>query len=121
MSVTSLLARALRRLAAGTNRQMTSARVTLTNGRCLVDIAHQASDSGQPRFVAYLSVLELDDTVVRPLVGPDGRRIKIHATSEQLVMRVAVAYLEGRFGRRLPTEAEASLATASVGRPYMAG
>ncbi len=100
---------------------MTSARVTLTNGRCLVDIAPQPSDSGQSRFVAYLSLLDVDDTVVRPLVGPDGRRIKIHATSERLAMRVAVSYLEGRFGRVLPAETDASLATASVGRPYVTG
>lgn len=100
---------------------MTSERVTLASGRCLIDIEPQPTESGQPRFVAYLSLLEADGTVVRPLVGPDGRRIRIHATSERLVVRVATSYLEGRFGRVLPPEPATSLATSSVGRPLLAG
>lgn len=99
---------------------MTSAQVTLANGRCLIDIEPQSHESG-PRFVAHLSFVDAGGTVVRPLVGPDGRRIKIHATSERLAIRVATSYLEGRFGRILPPEPVASLATASVGAPLMAG
>jgi hypothetical protein len=54
-------------------------------------------------------------------VGPDGRRIKIHATSERLAVRVALSYLEGRFGRILPPEPATSLATATVGSPFITG
>jgi hypothetical protein len=100
---------------------MTSQRVTLASGRCIIDIELQATESGQPRFVAHLSVLDADGTVVRPLVGPDGRRIKIHATSEKLAVRVATSYLEGRFGRVLPPEPATSLATATVGSPFVTG
>jgi len=100
---------------------MTSERVTLASGRCIIDIEPQPTESGQPGFVGYVSLLEGNDTIIRPLVGPDGRRIRIHATSERLVVRVATSYLEGRFGRILPPEPAISLATASVGRPLVAG
>lgn len=99
----------------------TSERVDLASGRCVIDIEPQPTESGQPRFVAYLSILDLDGTVVRPLVGPDGRRIRIHATSGRLAIRVAQSYLEGRFGRILPAGPTPSLATASVGHPYPVG
>jgi hypothetical protein len=100
---------------------MTSERVTLAGGRCIIDIETQSTESGQPRFVAHLSMLDADGTVVRPLVGPDGRRIRIHATSERLAVRVATSYLEGRFGRILPPEPATSLATATVGSPFITG
>jgi hypothetical protein len=102
---------------------MTSERVTLASGRCIIDIEPQATESGEPRFVAHLSLLDSDGdgAVVRPLVGPDGRRIKIHATSERLAVRVAMSYLEGRFGRILPPEPATSLATATVGDPFITG
>lgn len=100
---------------------MTSEQITLANGRCIIDIEPQASESGQARFVAHLSLIDGDGKVVRPLVGPDGRRIRIHATSERLAVRVAMSYLEGRFGRILPAEPVASLATATVGSPFSTG
>lgn len=101
---------------------MTSQRVTLAGGRCIIDIEPQPSESGQPRFTARMSLLDVDGTVVRPLVGPDGRRIKIHATSERLAVRVAMSYLEGRFGRIQPSESasSSSLGGATVGSPYIA-
>lgn len=100
---------------------MTSERVNLASGRCVIDIEPRPTESGQPRFVAHLSMLDADGTVVRPLVGPDGRRIRIHASSERLAVRVALSYLEGRFGRILPPEPASSLATASIGAPLAAG
>ena len=100
---------------------MTSERVNLTSGRCVIDIEPQPTESGQLRFVAHLSLIDADGMVVRPLVGPDGRRIRIHASSERLAVRVATSYLEGRFGRILPPEPAPSLATATVGAPFAAG
>ena len=99
---------------------MTSERVTLAGGRCIIDIEPQPSESGQPRFTARMSLIDVDGTVVRPLVGPDGRRIKIHATSERLAVRVAMSYLEGRFGRIQPSEPTTSLGHATIGTPYVA-
>ena len=100
---------------------MTSAHVNFAGGRCIIDVEPQATDTGLPRFVAHLSLVDGDGTLVRPLVGPDGRWIRIHATSERLALRVATSYLEGRFGRLLPAEPTPSLATATVGAPYVAG
>jgi hypothetical protein len=99
---------------------ITSERVTLAGGRCIIDIEPQTSDSGQPRFTARMSLVDVDGRVVRPLVGPDGRTIKIHATSERLAVRVATSYLEGRFGRVQPPEPVTSLGGATVGSPYIA-
>ena len=52
-------------------------------------------------------------------VGQDGRRIKIFATSERLALRVAVSYLEGRFGRRAPREQACELGESTVGVPFV--
>lgn len=98
---------------------MTTERVTLASGRCVIDVEPQATESGQPRFVARMSLVDGEGAIVRPLVGPDGRRIKIHATSERMVIRVARSYLEGRFGRILPPEQSPSLGAATVGRPFV--
>lgn len=99
---------------------MTTERVTLASGRCVIDIEPEPTESGQPRFVARMSLVESDGGIVRPLVDPTGRRIKIHATSERLAMRVAKSYLEGRFGRILPPEPSPSLGGATVGAPFVA-
>lgn len=100
---------------------MTSERVTLANARCLIDIESRTAASGQQQFVAHLSVIEADGRVVRPLVGPDRRRIRIQASSARIAVRVAMVYLEGRFGRVLSSEPGASLSTATVGTPIPAG
>jgi hypothetical protein len=97
---------------------ISSERVTLAGARCVVDIESQRSESGQPRFVARMSVVDGDGSVVRPLVGADGGRVKIHATSARLALRVALSYLEGRFGRVVASDRTASLAEATVGLPW---
>jgi hypothetical protein len=98
---------------------MTSERVTLAGARCVIDVEADPTPSGEPRFVARMALVEGDGGVVRPLVGPDGRRIKIHGTSERLVLRVARAYLEGRFGRIQASDTQASLGGATVGAPFV--
>lgn len=102
---------------------MTTEPVTLASGRCLIDVEPQSTTSGQPQFVARMSVVDAEGSVVRPLVGPDGRRIKIHATSERMVIRVAKSYLEGRFGRIVSAEPSPSpapsLGGATVGAPFV--
>jgi len=98
---------------------MTTERITLANGRCVIDVESDPSSSGEPRFVARMSVVDTGGTVVRPIVGADGRRIKIHATTERLALRVATSYLEGRFGRIQPPESAPSLGGATVGAPFV--
>lgn len=98
---------------------MTTERITLASGRCVIDVESDPTASGEPRFVARMSVVDSEGLVVRPLVGADGRRIKIHAMSERLAIRVATSYLEGRFGRIQPPDAAPSLGGATVGAPFV--
>jgi hypothetical protein len=98
---------------------MTCQCVEFAHGQCLIEIEPQPSEAGQTRYVARMSVLEEAGSIVRPLFGQDGRRIKIFATSERLAMRVAVSYLEGRFGRRAPREQACELGESTVGVPFV--
>lgn len=74
---------------------MFAERVTFTRASCLVGIDAQETSTGDPCFIARMSVVEEAGAIVRPIVGQDGRRIKIVAASERLAMKVAVSYLEG--------------------------
>jgi hypothetical protein len=98
---------------------MTCQCVEFAHANCLIEIDSQLSETGQTRYVARMSVLEDAGAIVRPLYGKDGRRIKILATSERLAMRVAVSYLEGRFGRIAPREQACELGASTVGVPYV--
>jgi hypothetical protein len=101
---------------------MSSERVTFARASCLIEVERQEPSDGrsEARHVARMSVVEAAGAVVRPLVGRDGRRIKIVATSERLAVKVATSYLEGRFGRVVPPDAVGSLGAATVGVPFVA-
>lgn len=99
---------------------MFAERVTFTRASCLVEIARQETSTGDSCFIARMSVVEEAGAIVRPIVGQDGRRIKIVAASERLAMKVAVSYLEGRFGRPIPPESAPTLGAATVGVPFIA-
>ena len=101
---------------------MVSERVTFARASCLIEVDRQDSTDSrtEARHVARMSVVENSGSVVRPLVGRDGRRIKIVATSERLAMKVATSYLEGRFGRVVPPDPAGSLGAATVGVPFVA-
>lgn len=101
---------------------MPSERITFARASCLIEIERQdpADAGGEPRFVARMSVVENAGAIVRPIVGRDGRRIKIVATSERLAAKVATSYLEGRFGRIVPPDPVGSLGGATVGVPFVA-
>lgn len=101
---------------------MSSERATFARASCLIEIERQVAPDGsnEPRFVARMSVVESGGRVVRPLVGRDGRRIKIVATTDRLSLRVAISYLEGRFGRYEPPDQIGSLGSATVGAPFVA-
>jgi hypothetical protein len=53
-----------------------------------------------PRFTAHLLLLEQSGGIARPLAFPDGHRAEIHATSENLALNSAIAYLRDCFGVR---------------------
>jgi hypothetical protein len=93
--------------------------VEFAQSDCLIEVEPHGSETGQTRYVARMSVLEGGGHIVRPLFGKDGRRIKIIATSERLAVRVAVSYLEGRFGRVGPRELACTLGESTVGVPYV--
>ena len=98
---------------------MTCHCVEFAQANCLIEIESQTGDAGQIRYLARMSVLEESGTIVRPIYGKDGRRIKIIATSERLALRVAMSYLEGRFGRVAPTERVCSFGSATMGAPFV--
>lgn len=100
---------------------MLSERVTFARGCCLIEIDHHtAPDAAEPRFVARMSVVEESGAIVRPLVDQAGRRIKVIAASPRLATKIAVSYLEGRFGRQVLPEARPELGAATVGVPFVA-
>ena len=95
-------------------------RVAYVKGNCMIEVDTEPGESAHTKYVARMSVIEENGAIVRPLVGMDGARIKIHASTERLVLRVAVSYLESRFGRSLPLEKASSLGDATVGAPFVA-
>jgi hypothetical protein len=101
---------------------MPSERVTFARASCLIEVERQPAVDGsdEPRFIARMAVVENAGRVVRPIVGRDGRRIKIVATSDRLALKVAISYLEGRFGRLVPPDPAGSLGAATVGVPFVA-
>jgi len=98
---------------------MTCHCVEFAQGNCLIEIESQTGETGQIRFVARMSVIEEAGALVRPLFGKDGRRIKILATSDRLALRVALSYLEGRFGRVAPREQECAFGASTMGAPFI--
>lgn len=98
---------------------MTCQRVEFAHGNCLVEVEPQLGENGQTRFVARMSVIEEGGAIVRPLYGQDGRRVKIQASSERLAIRVALSYLEGRFGRMAPRDQTCDLGESTVGVPFV--
>jgi hypothetical protein len=101
---------------------MTSERLTLANASCVIDVvpAPAQSEPGQ-RFVARMSLVDPGGAVVHPLVGADGRSIKILADSEDQAIQSAASFLEGRFGRLQSSGDSVSLGTATVGAPLVVG
>lgn len=55
---------------------MTCQCVEFAQGNCLIEVEPQVGDAGQMRYVARMSVVEAAGSIVRPLYGKDGHRIK---------------------------------------------
>jgi hypothetical protein len=86
---------------------------------CIVEISPEFGDGARKAkaYTAFLSLLENDGTVVRPLVSGDGRRVKIRAASELLAFHSAISYLRVRFGAVSREGEPCALGDATVGLP----
>jgi hypothetical protein len=91
--------------------------VGFANGTCLVEIQPEPGVPSAPNFTAFLSLIEDDGTVVRPLVLRDGHRVRIRASSEPVALESAIRYLESRFGAKRGSDAPCALGRATIGRP----
>ena len=98
---------------------MTCQQMVFANGNCLVEIDTRSAESGRPAYTAYLSLLEENGAIVRPLVNLHGRRIEISASSEPLALNSAIAYLKTRFGSMSSPKNRCALATSSFGPPVV--
>ena len=98
---------------------MTCQQMEFARGNCLVEIDTRSANGGYPAYTAYLSLLEEDGAIVRPLIMPNGRRIEISATSEPLAMDSAINYLKSRFGAPSARKRKCALATSSFGPPVV--
>lgn len=98
---------------------MTCQQMVFARGNCLVEIDTRFADSGRQAYTAYLSLLEENGAIVRPLVNLNGRRIEISASSEPLALNSAIAYLKTRFGSLNVPKGRCALATSSFGPPIV--
>ncbi len=98
---------------------MTCQQMDFARGNCLVEIDARLAATGRRAYTAFLSLLEENGAIVRPLVKPNGRRIEISASSEPLAMDSAIDYLQGRFGALSSPKRSCALATSSFGPPVV--
>ena len=98
---------------------MTCQQMVFAWGDCLVEIDQRFAESGRQAYTAYLSLLEENGAIVRPLVNLNGRRIEISAPSEPLALNSAIAYLRTRFGALNAPKSKCALATSSFGPPVV--
>lgn len=97
---------------------MTCRHVEFTHGQhCLVEIQPPSGRLAEPAFTAFVSVIEDDGSIVRPLVQGDGHRVRIKAESEPVALTSAISFLERRFGTPSATFKPISIGTATMGSP----
>jgi hypothetical protein len=72
--------------------------VAFRHGRCRIDIAPDPDAAGEPRFLATMFLIDADRGCLRPLLFDVGIRAVLRAPGEALALRLALAYLETRFG-----------------------
>lgn len=98
---------------------MTCQQMGFARGNCLVEIDTRSAAGDRPAYTAFLSLLEENGAIVRPLVKENGRRIEISASSEPLALHSAINYLETRFGALRSPKRNCALATSSFGPPVV--
>lgn len=72
--------------------------VAFRHGRCRIDIAPDPEAIGEPRFLATMCLIDGATGCLRPLMFDVGIRAVLGAPGEALALRLALAYLETRFG-----------------------
>ena len=72
--------------------------ITVAQTAFLVEVEPDFREASPGPFVVFLSLLEDDGNVLRPLVGPDGDRVVLHGHTEWQAMRQALRYLARHFG-----------------------
>jgi hypothetical protein len=82
----------------------------------LIEITLDGAEPGAG-CVARLSLVEDGDTIVRPIVGPDGRSIKFRALGAGAAFDAAIEYLEHRFGPVQQPQHACALGAATLGTP----
>jgi hypothetical protein len=98
---------------------MTAQQVLFAHGNCLVEVDTKPFHKGEPNYTAFISLLEEDGAIVRPLVLRSGRRIEIHGASAPQALDSAISYLERRFGAVSEPNRRPALASAAFGRPIV--
>jgi hypothetical protein len=96
---------------------MSCQQVRFALANCVVEINPEPSTTKAKTYTAFLSLVENDGSVVRPLVSSNGRRVRIRAASEPLALHSAISYLRARFGAVNEPGHPCSLGAARVGRP----
>src|SRR5688500_6068877 len=96
---------------------MSCQQVKFALANCVVEISPEPSETKPKTYTAFLSLVEDDGSVIRPLVSGDGRRVRIRAASEALALHSAISYLRARFGAVNDQGHPCSLGSATVGRP----
>jgi hypothetical protein len=90
-------------------------------GTGLVEIMPELGDPDMPAYSAFVSLIERDGAIIRPVVRGDGRRVRIRAGSEPVALLSAISYLTARLGAPKDDAHPCSLATATLGRPIPLG
>ena len=98
---------------------MTCQQVKFRHGECLVEVDERATNEARPAYTAFVSLLEENGAIVRPLVQLNGRRIEIHAPSEPLAINSAISFLQRRFGDVSQPQRGCALASSSFGPPVV--
>jgi hypothetical protein len=91
--------------------------VTFSKASGLIEV-QPPQGQGDRDFVARLSIVEDAGRLVRPVVGLDGRRVKLLGPTEQDALNAAVGYFTAQFGPLQPAIRYA-LGGATLGRPIV--
>jgi hypothetical protein len=93
--------------------------VAFTHGNCLVEIRNDDRPQPDAAFTAFVSLVEDEGSIVRPLVQRDGHRVRIYGTTEPMTLTSAISFLEQRYGTPTTFAQGCSMGGATVGSPVV--
>jgi hypothetical protein len=91
--------------------------VSFRRAKCRIEIGPDPV-MDEPRYLATLYLIDTDQHQLRPLMFDDDIRAVFHASGEALALRLALAYLETRFGPFV-TSAPADAEPGEMGEPLV--